>query len=216
MIFDHTSSLYVERRKKSQFNQFNGAYYYSKEIVKNIIPRVRTDRNWVTIYAEGQCFDHSIVFIHNNINTEQYYWLKQFKDLVLVVGVPQTVEKVQRYADHVVYLPLSVDVEDVEKYKRLKRRYQAYVGRRDKMAGLELPFPCDLITDMPREELLPAMAEYERVYAVGRCAIEAKVLGCNIGVYDYRYPDPELWQVVDNKEAAKMLQKELDKIDKLK
>ena len=57
------------------------------------------------------------------------------------------------------------------------------------------------------------MAEYRRVYAVGRCAIEAKCLGCEVLPFDPRYPDPELWQVLDNKDAAAILQKELEKID---
>ena len=46
-------------------NKFNGAYYYSKEIVENIIPHVRTNYNWVTINI-NKSLPHSIVFIHNN------------------------------------------------------------------------------------------------------------------------------------------------------
>ena len=51
------------------------------------------------------------------------------------------------------------------------------------------------------------------MYAVGRSAIEAKCLGCRIKPYDKRFPDPRIWKVVDNKDAAKILQRELDKID---
>lgn len=213
-IIDHTSQGYLTRWNGSGVGKWNGAYYYSKEIVENIIPNVKTDRNWVTIHVPNICYNHSVVFIHNNQQPEIYSWLERYKDLVLVVGVPQSVEKVSHLADHVIYLPLSVDVKDVEKYRKPKRKHQAFVGRRNKMAGLDLPFPCDVLTDMPREDLLSAMAEYEKVYAVGRCAIEAKILGCDIGVYDPRYPDPELWQILDNREAAEMLQKELDRIDK--
>ncbi len=68
--------------------------------------------------------------------------------------------------------------------------------------------------NLPREELLPEIAKYKECYAIGRTAIEAKILGCEIKVCDSRYPDPNFWQVLDNKEAAKMLQNELDKIDK--
>ena len=39
----------------------------------------------------------------------------------------------------------------------------------------------------------------------GRTAIQAKILGCEIGVHDTRYPDPSIWKIVDNKEAAKMV-----------
>ena len=46
MIIDHTHPEYL-RLANGDFN--NGAYHYSKEIVKNIIPLVNTDRNWMTI-----------------------------------------------------------------------------------------------------------------------------------------------------------------------
>ena len=68
--------------------------------------------------------------------------------------------------------------------------------------------------NIPREELLKWIAPYKKCYAIGRCAIEAKVLGCEILPFYDPFPDPEFWQVIDNKEAAKMLQAELDKIDK--
>ena len=58
------------------------------------------------------------------------------------------------------------------------------------------------------------MAEYEQIYAVGRTAIEAKILGCEVLPYDVRYPDPRMWKVIDNKDAAKLLQKKLDVIDR--
>lgn len=57
------------------------------------------------------------------------------------------------------------------------------------------------------------MAEYRRVYATDRCAIEAKILGCEILPFDPKHPDPEKWEVLDNLEAAYILQKKLDLID---
>ena len=60
---------------------------------------------------------------------------------------------------------------------------------------------------------LPAMAEYKEVYAVGRTAIEAKALGCRVKAYDPRFPDPDRWKVLDNKDAAKILQEQIDQID---
>jgi hypothetical protein len=57
------------------------------------------------------------------------------------------------------------------------------------------------------------MAEYKNIYAVGRCALEAKALGCRVKAYDNRFPKVSMWKVVDNLEAAKILQKELDRID---
>ena len=67
---------------------------------------------------------------------------------------------------------------------------------------------------MEHEELLKEMAKYKNVYAVGRTAIEAKILGCNILPYDPRFKDPSIWKVVDTMEAVSLLQKELDEIDK--
>ena len=57
------------------------------------------------------------------------------------------------------------------------------------------------------------MAEYEAIYAVGRCALEGLALGCNILPYDNRFPDPSVWKLLDNLEAAKILQEKLDEID---
>ena len=57
------------------------------------------------------------------------------------------------------------------------------------------------------------MARYEEIYAVGRTAIEAKILGCKIKVYDERFPDPNFWKVIDCAESAKTLQQILNKID---
>lgn len=47
MIIDHTHYKYRRRRELlPEAQRHNGAYYYSREIVKNIIPLVETDRNW--------------------------------------------------------------------------------------------------------------------------------------------------------------------------
>lgn len=213
MIIDHNSESYINKWDKSGANRYNGAYYYSVEIVRNIIPNVKTDRNWVTVNC-GECLDHSIVFIHNNKHPEFYDWLRAYNDLVLVCGVPETVDKVKHLADHAIYLPLSVDVEEVRKYIKPKTKYKAFAGRKDKLGGCGLAFEGRVLGDMPREQLLEALGEYEVVYAVGRCAIEAKILGCNIEPYDPRFPDPNVWQILDNREAAKILQEKLNEIDK--
>ena len=192
-------------------NKYNGAFYYSIEIVKNIIPKVKTDRNWVTAKVPGQAFDHCIYFIHNNINIGGYEFLKEYDDVILVCGVPETVEKVS-HIGKAIYLPLSIDVSEVEQYRRKQYKDVAYVGRNSKRNGLPL-WNVDCIEGMRRQKLLERMAEYRQVYAIGRCAIEAKCLGCEVLPFDPRYPDPELWQVLDNRDAAKILQNELDKID---
>ena len=74
----------------------------------------------------------------------------------------------------------------------------------------DLDFPP---ADLEREELLKFIAPYKECYAIGRCALEAMVLGCKIKPFLMdRYPDPNYWKILDNKNAAKILQEELDKL----
>lgn len=210
MNITHEHPIYTERRAVMSSGRYNGAYYYSKEIVEIIIPRVKTDRPWVTINI-GEAADHAIVFIHNNLHPEHYSWLKQYDDLVLVVGVPETASKVAHLGKTII-LPLSVDVAFVEAFKSPKLKDVCYVGRGNKFANTVLR--ADPICDLPRKDMLKRLAKYERAYAVGRCAIEAKILGCEVLPYDPRFPDPSIWEIFDSKDAAKTLQKKLDEMDK--
>ena len=203
MIISHTSSSY---KKLNNASRWNGAYYYSKEIVKNIIPRVHTTYNWITINTQ-ECADHSIVFIHNNLHPELYDYLKQYKDLILVVGVPDTLPKVA-HLGKAIYLPLSVDVDYVKQFQTEKDRDVCFVGRPNKFDGTQATG--DYIGGCSREELLERLAHYKQAYAVGRCAIEAKILGCEVLPYDPRFPDPSVWKVLSNGGAADRLQNILD------
>lgn len=216
MIFNHTNPAW--RRLQASFgrNKYNGALYYSQEICDNIIPNVKTDRNWVTVNAKKHGYDHAIVFIHSNLTPQVYNWLTKYKDLVLVCGIPETCEKVAHIGKPI-YLPLSIDVEHVKQFyvPEDERKGTAFVGREAKAEyeGVKIPRGTDFLCNMPRDQLLRKMAHYKSVYAVGRCAIEAKALGLEVLPYDPRFPDPDVWKVIDNKEAAAMLQIELDKID---
>lgn len=213
MVISHESKLYQGNSLPPEARR-NGAYFYSKEICQNIIPNVETDRNWVTIYVPSRAANHSVYFIHNNKNPSMYEFLSWYKDVVLVCGVPDTVDKVKRYGK-AIYLPLSIDVEYVSKFRTDEKTINtAYVGRRGKRDGMIFPKGTVFLEGMPRERLLREMAKCRNVFAVGRCALEAKALGCNVLPYDPRYPDPNLWQVLDNRTAAKILQKKLDEIDK--
>ena len=203
MIISHDSSGY---KKLNNTSRWNGAYYYSKEIVENIIPRIRTTYNWMTINT-NEAADHTIVFVHNNLHPEHYDFLKQYKDLILVVGVPETAPKVA-YLGKTIYLPLSVDVEYVKQFQTEKDKGVCFVGRPNKFDGTKATG--DYIGGCPREELLKRLAHYKQAYAVGRCAIEAKILGCEVLPYDPRFPNPALWTIIDNAEAAAILQHELD------
>lgn len=215
MVIDHNHVFYRRRWSLAGNARYNGAYYYSQEIVNNIIPEIKTDRNWVTINVPGACTDHSIVFIHNNLDPKLYDWLKDYKDLVLICGIPETCENLQHFGK-TVYLPLSVDIKFVQKFKAKKKTEEvAFAGRSDKKTkAIPKNTPC--IEDINRYDFLTEMAKYKQIYAVGRTAIEAKVLGCEVLPYDERFPDPEIWTVYDNSEVIKILQKALDDIDKPK
>lgn len=211
-IIDHTDRDYEKKWRSHGLQRYNGAYYYSTEIVKNIIPYIHTDRNWVTIQVVGKCFDHSIVFIHNNKNPERYSWLKRYKDLILVCGVPETCKKVAKFGTPI-YLPLSVDVKEIRKHIHPKVNKRAFAGRKPKRQNMKFLPGTDYIEGLPRDLFLDKMSEYEEIYAVGRAAIEARVLRCKVLSYDPRYPDPSIWKVLDNSVAAKILQARLDEID---
>lgn len=216
-IIDHDHTQYRHRWKRTtKQNRYNGALYYSKEIVKNIIPNVQTDRPWVTVRVEDVCEDRAIVFIHNNLHPDRYDYLKKYKDLILVCGVPETCEKVAHLGTPV-YLPLSIDVDYVKQFKvpKEERHGSCYVGRpiKRKYTGVDVPEDVDIIEGVKRQDMLPMMAKYEYVYAVGRTAIEAKALGCKLKAYDPRFPKVSMWKVLDNKDAAKMLQEMLNAID---
>lgn len=216
MIINHDHPQYRRKWNGIGAGKYNGAFYYSKEICLNIIPNVKTDRNWITIHIPGVGCDHAIMFIHNNLHPEYYDWLSDYKDLVLVCGIPETVPKVA-HLGKAIYLPLSVDVSYVEQFKvSEKTKDAACVGRQSKLNQSDLPKDIDWLCGMKRQQLLPRLAQYRKVYAVGRCAIEAKILGCEILPYDSRFPDADRWQILDNKEAAGILQQKLNEIDERK
>ena len=213
LIYSHESPEYRALRARMGAGRFNGAYYYSREITANISPRVETARPWVTVNTMGCAWDGSIIFVHNNLRPDMYEWLAPFKDLVLVCGLPETCAKVA-HLGRAVHLPLSIDVGYVRQFARPKDRDAVYVGRYQKRALLSsIPAGTDAIEGVARDELLARMSRYRRVYAVGRCALEALALGCTLEPFDPRFPDTGIWQLLDNAEAAVMLQGMLDEID---
>ena len=218
MIIDHTHPLYVKKRNNmSKDGKYNGAYYYSREIVKNIIPNVKTDRNWITIRLPEMTNhpDHAIIFIHNNRNPNYYEYLKEYKDCILVCGLPTTTENL-RFFGKTIYLPLSIDIKSVEKYRvKNKTKEIAYAGRKLKLNYMNnrVPKNVEVLSGMPQSALLKEMAKYKTIYASGRTAMQAKVLGCKVLPHETNYPDSNFWKVFDNKDASKLLQEKLDIID---
>lgn len=212
-IIDHTNPYYGNLTP-------NGALIYSMNIVKNIIPNVKTDRPWVTINCK-QCLDNAIYFIHSNVDLENRYgWLRDYKNLILVASQPETVKALKelKIAGHVIYLPLSIDKAYTLQFKNSvphARKMVCYAGRPDK------PFVDGLIgveklSNLTHPQLLERLNDYKYCYAVGLTAIEAKLMGCTILPFDRRYPDTRIWKILDGKEVAPLLQAKLDKIDEAK
>ena len=208
-------------RKAFSGGKHNGAYYYAKEIEENIIPLVETDRNWDLLGMRfTQHCEHSIIFIHHCLDWDRAYnWLGKRKDFILVVSTKPTLEWAKSKGYKAIFLPLSVDIEYVKQFKTEKTKKACYAGNRwafkkeqeDKNIPRYVEFPPE---NLPRDELLKFVAPYKELYAIGRCAIEGMVLGCKIKPFLMdRYPDPNYWKILDNKDAAKILQRELDKID---
>lgn len=205
-------------RKTFSSGKHNGAYYYAKEIEKNIVPLVKTDRNWDLLGMKFTThYAHSIVFIHHNLSFDKTYgFLKKFDDQLLVVSSWRTYAAAQDAGFNVIFVPLSIDVDYVQKFSTLKTKDACYAGNRWKFKEKDLakfvPESVDCPkADLPRDDLLKFIAPYKKCYAIGRCAIEARALGCGIMKCDSRY-EPEDFPLLDNKEAAKILQEELDKI----
>ena len=215
IIAAYNTPEFVARWKSlNPIDRKNGAVYYSQEIVKNIIPRVKTNRPWVTVNSPFLCEDHAIVFMHGNFQPQGYDWFMGYRDIVMVAAFPHIAEWLKkRHHKQVIVVPLSIDLKEIEKYKTKKTKEVAFAGRPAKRKIGKIPEGVDLLEGLEREELLARMAQYRKIYAVGRCALEAKALGAEILPYDPRYPDPSIWRVVDNCEAAGILQKGLDEID---
>ena len=221
-IISHKNNKYLKAwNKLSDKDKTNGAYFYSKEICNNMIPYIKTDRNWVTVRVKSFTPpEHSIVFIHNNLHLEWYDNLNPNEhDYILVCGLPQTVEKLkEKFGDtnKIIYLPLSIDVNYVKRFAQPKTKEVAFAGRQATRTRGNYEFApnTDFVESLSHEDFLSTLAQYKKVYAIGRCALEAKALGCEILPFHPWFPDPEVWQVLDNVEAAKMLQKMIDEIDK--
>ena len=196
----------------------NGALIYSINICKYFIPNIKTNRTWVTINTH-QCKDNAIVFIHSNVNIENNYdYLKNYKNLILVCSQKSTMYKMRKYG-RAIYLPLSIDVEYTRSFNEHKKdKDSCYAGRKNKIYSDKLRNygNIDFLCNLSHESLLRHMSHYKNVYAVGLTAIEAKLFGCKILPYDNRYPDTRVWQIHDCKDMIPVLQAKLDKIDKIK
>lgn len=222
-VIDTTNPNYIAYCKNFHPNgsgAHNGAYYYSQEIVKNIIPNVNTWRPWDTLGMKFlKSYEHAIVFIHHNLSWDKVYsWLDRYEDQILVCSTRPTYEWALSHGKKAILLPLSIDVDYVKQFQTKKTKRACYAGNRwafkreDEQKNIPkyVDFPPP---NLPREELLKFIAPYKECYAIGRCAIEALCLGCKIKPFYRAYPDSKYWKVLSNQKTAEILQKHLDRID---
>lgn len=194
----------------------NGAYWYSKELLEKVVPNIKTDRNWVLINAEHTCLDHSIVFIHNNAHPERYEWLAPYKDLILVCSSYKTlgtmIEMFPKF--HTIFIPLSIDVEYVKQFKpKRKSKKVCYYGRLEKCPVKILEDDSIIkISGDNRDDLLKEVGKFKTVYSIGRCALEATALGCNVISHEGEYEGMKI-NLLDNKHIIPELQRLLNEID---
>lgn len=200
--------------------KFNGLYYYAKNIERFIIPRVNTWRTWNTVGIKacgGE--DNMIFFVHNNLDARKYIWLKKYQNCLLVCGTRHMVGPMAQYGIST-YLPLSIDIKSTKRFGLGTKKDQdaCYMGNpwkfRDKDVAKYVPPWVHRFGQMPREQLLPIVAHYRTVYAMGLCAVEAQALGCEVKQCWWRYPEPEKdFPLFDCADAAKLLQKAVDLLD---
>lgn len=216
MIIDHNHPEYTKLRKKIPKGKYNGCWYYSNEIVDNIIPLVKTTRDWNTVGRElSGMHDGMIVFLHDNSTPWHYDWLKNYENLVLICSSEYTLKSVI-YSGHTILLPMSIDTEYVKQFRTKKTKDTCFVGNVwvKENCHSKIPNNVDFFSSMPREELLKEVAKYKRAMAIDRCAQECIVLGCELLPIKTSYHCDDVGRVLDNRDAAKILQQELDKIDK--
>ena len=94
----------------------------------------------------------------------------------------------------------------------LKTKNKCYFGRLATVPA-DLPKDVKVLGNHPREELLKDVAKYKTVYATGRCLLEAKCLGCKT-INTSEQTGSE--DILDNKEAIKLLQQIINEIDGVK
>jgi len=220
IIISHNDTEFVTARNALGQYAHNGGYYYSKEIVENIIPKVDTDRSWITVCIKDKIVPHSIFFVHEAVRMEQYDWMKSLPemDIVAVCSKKASMEFFSKLkcVSHTVFLPLSIDTKYVKRFRqKTKTKDVCFYGNK---WSHKLPHLSDDAKSAPhlqgaREECLVELAKYKSCYATDRCALEARALGLTVLPTDDRF-DADVFRIYDNSDAAKILQSQLDYIDR--
>ena len=207
IVYGTSSPKFTEWRNSKTSGKENGAYYYSKEIEENILPKIKADLLIVTagaiLYTAKDLPDGCVVVCHDNRTTKQSYGRLFGKNIIWVCSKQSTVETLEGYGERAVYIPLSIDTQYVKKFKTKKTKDIAYVGnawafKREYLNSL--PANIEQLSDMSREKLLKQMAKYKNVIAEGRVYLEAMTLGCKVELPKYEnitVEEPKLFDSTD-------------------
>lgn len=214
IIQDHNTEEYKQRYDSITTGKHNGAYYYSKEIIENFIPNIITDYNWQTIY-HNKAPEHCIVFVHSNNNLALYNYLLQYDDVILVCSTKHSQEQLLlKGHKQVIYVPLSIDVEYLSKFKSETKRGTIACGNVWAFTAVTKTYfiqnKIPHYHDLERDELLTKMGNTKTVYAIGRCAMEAIYLGANVIQPDKEYPVEKYDTYYTQTDAIRIMQEQLD------
>lgn len=219
IIQDHTTKEYLNAQSKLRSGKHNGAYYYSKEIVENFIPSIKTDYNWQTINHQ-KAPEHCIVFVHSNNALNRYDYLLKYSDVILVCSTHHSMEQLQKKGHkQVCYVPLSIDTNYLNNFKNDNKEgtiacgnIWAFTNQTKEM------FKLNNIThyhDLERDELLTLMSKAETVYAIGRTAMEAIYLGANVIQPEKEYPVEKYDTYYTQQDAINILQQEIENFNQI-
>lgn len=220
IIQDHTTKEYLRARRRLSRGKFNGALFYSKEIVESFIPNIETDYHWQTINHQ-KAPDHCIVFVHSNNALGRYDYLLKYKDIILVCSTNHSVSQLQKRGHkQVIYVPLSIDTDYLDKFKCEQKNGTVACGNvwafTQSMKDFFRLNKIKHYHDIPRVSLLEIIGKSEKVFAIGRTAMEAIYLGAEVIQPEKEYPVEKYDTYFSQSDAIKIMQKELDKLKALK
>lgn len=220
IVQDHTTEEYLKAKEALLSGKHNGAFYYSKEIVESFIPKIKTSYNWQTINHQIAP-EHCIVFVHSNNALDRYDYLLNYKDVILVCSTNHSLEQLKNKGHRkVIYVPLSIDTKYLDNFKSKEKNGVVACGNVWAFSGsMKRFFKENNIKhyhDIEREEMLKLMGSSEKVYAIGRTAMEAIYLGATVEQPDKEYPVEKYSTYYTQDEAIDIMQKELDRIEDLK
>lgn len=164
--------------------------------------------------------DNCIVFVHSNNALDRYDYLLKYKNIVLVCSTNHSKQElIAKGHRQVIYVPLSIDTEYLAKFKSETKSGTIACGNvwaftsdtKNYFRSKGIPH----YHDLQRDELLALMGQSERVYAIGRTAMEAIYLGAEVIQPEKEYPVEKYTTYYTQDDAIKMMQEQLDNLEEV-